>query len=125
MSVPVELDALVAKVASMPTDAFVLTAGADGRVHVVSAAPRCDDTGIHVAAGRTTRAHLTANASVTVLWPRTDDAQYALIVDGTATGDLEGDEIRIDPTSAILHRLPAAGDDVPRCAPVEGAASAG
>ena len=109
----------------MPADAFVMTAGADGRVHVVSAAPRCDRDGIHVTAGRTTRAHLAANAAVTLLWPRTEDGRYALIVDGAARGDLDGDELVIEPSSAILHRLPGAGDDLPRCEPVKGAAPPG
>jgi hypothetical protein len=122
VSVPVELEALVEQVAAMPAGAFVMTAGADGQVHVVSAAPRCDGDGIHVRVGRTTRAHLAVNPAVTVLWPRTDDGRYALIVDGTAAGDIDSDELRIAPTSAILHRLPDAGDDLPRCAPVEGTA---
>lgn len=125
VSVPVELDALVEQVAAMPPDGFVLTTGVEGHVHVVSAAPRVDGDGIHVTAGRATRAHLAANPAVTVLWPRTHDGQYALIVDGTARGDLDGDEVLIAPSSAILHRLPGADADVPRCAPVEGATSPG
>ena len=43
---------------------------------------------------------------------------YSLIVDGT--GAVDGEQLRVEPTSAVLHRTPAGDPDAPSCITVLG-----
>jgi hypothetical protein len=116
--VPVE--ALRERIAEFGDGAFLITASGEGRVHVVSAAPRVVNGNLMVAAGRTTRANVAANPSVTCLWPRSPDGAYSLIVDGLASEDSNDDGVlAVTPSRAVLHRLADAIGDGPRCVPVE------
>ena len=117
MSEPVSLDALQEKVAGLPDEAFLMTVGEDGAVHVVSAAPRFDGPALVVAAGRLSRANAAARPTVSLLWPRADD-RYCLIVDGTVIG-ADDAGLSIEPTKAILHRLATADPSLPNCVPVQ------
>ena len=85
----------------------------------MSAAPRVDDDGLVMVAGRTTMANVAANPAVTVLWPRSPDGAYSLIVDGLATaGSSDDGEVVVMPSRAVLHRLATATGDGPKCVPV-------
>jgi hypothetical protein len=116
MSEPVSLDALQETIAALPPDAFLMTVGEGGAVHVVSAAPRFDGERLLVAAGRSSRANAAAQPAVTLLWPRADD-RYCLIVDGTVAEATEAG-LSIEPTKAILHRLATADPSLPNCVTV-------
>jgi hypothetical protein len=113
MSVPVPLEALPERIAELGDGAFLITANLEGRVHVVSAAPRVAGAELVVAAGRTTRANLAANPSVTLLWPRSPDGAHSLIVDGIATVGPDEDDVVVSPSRAVLHRLADAAGDLP------------
>ena len=120
MSEPVPVEALKERIAEFGGGAFLITTNAEGRVHVVSASPHVDDDRLTVAAGRTTRANVAANRSVTLLWPRSPDGAYSLIVDGLATADSnDHGEVTVMPSRAVLHRLADAVGDGARCMPVE------
>jgi len=68
------------------------------------------------AAGRTTVANAAARTAVTVVWPPGPDPAYSLIVDAEATAS-DG-QVRLRPTSAVLHRVADAEGDGPTCRPV-------
>src|SRR2546423_3406683 len=120
MSIAVDLSALVERVEEYGQTAYLVTAGADGRPHVVSVTVTWSDADAHnlvVGAGRHTSANVTNNPTVTLLWPAPAGAAYALIVDGTArvVGDGADAELTIGPTAAVLHRTPAGDPESPSC----------
>jgi len=120
VSVPVPIEALKERIAEFGVGAFLITANLEGRVHVVSVVLRVDNDTLVVAAGRTTRANVMVNPSVALLWPRSPDGAYSLIVDGLAAADSRNDaEVVVTPCRAVLHRLADATGDGPTCLPVE------
>jgi hypothetical protein len=121
VSVPVPVEALQARIEEFGGGAFLITASSEGSVHVVSATPRVEDAVLVVGAGRTTRANLATNPVVTLLWPRSPDGAYSLIVDGMAVEGTGADgDVAITPSRAVLHRLADAPSDGPQCVPIEG-----
>ena len=124
MSVQVELASLRAQIASAGPDVFLLSVRDGPRPHAVSALVSWDGDEIVLPAGSRSAANVAAAPEVTLLWPASGQ-EYALIVDGTARVD--GEQLRIEPTHAVLHRSVLAsppsghadGDD-PRCKPVLG-----
>lgn len=118
MSVPVALDVLAEKVASFPSPPYLVTASADGRVHLVSVSAAFDGERFTAPTGRSTRANIGANPSVTLLWAGRPGEPYSLIVDGTATpqGD---DAVAIEPARAVLHRVADASAELPSCVPLD------
>jgi len=121
MSVPVDLTALGAEIERFGAVAFLVTASPDGRPHVVSVAVTFAGGRLTMPAGRTARRNVTDSSAATLLWSGVPGDAYCLLVDGTAR--LAGDEdevITVDPTSAVLHRLADAPDDLPSCVPVDG-----
>jgi hypothetical protein len=119
MSVSVALDALQAQVDEFGNHPYVITVNAAGRAHVVSVCARLDGGTVIVSAGRTSRANVDSNATVTVLWPATPGGPYSLIVDGEGKVDIDAEEIAITPTRAVLHRVADASADLPSCVPLE------
>jgi hypothetical protein len=124
MNVPVELEALREQIASAGDDVFLLSVRDGSRPHAVSAVVAWDGDDIVLPAGSRSASNVAAAPAVTLLWPSSGQ-EYSLIVDGTAR--VEGDQLRIVPTHAVLHRSVLAsapsghsdGDD-PRCKPVLG-----
>lgn len=113
------VEALRERIAEFGGGAFLISASAEGRVHVASIAPRVDGAVLVVVAGRTTLANVATNPSVTVLWPRSPDGAYSLIVDGLATAGSRIDGgLVVTPSRAVLHRLANVVGDEPRCVPV-------
>lgn len=105
MSVKVDLDQLADALADF-TFAYLISVGDDFRAHTVAVDPVLIDGVIGVgAAGRHTRANLAEHSAVTVIWPPLEPGGYSLIIDGT--GELSGDEVRVVPTRAVLHRKAA------------------
>jgi len=92
-------------------EGYLLTVTADASTRAVAVRPRLVDGKVVVGAGRSSSANVAANPKVTLLCPPAVDRGFTLLVDGTAT--VEGDEIRIDPTSAVLHRPPYHSDGPP------------
>lgn len=110
MSIPVD----VADLASALTDfgpGYLLSAAADGRVKAVTVEPEVvDDALVIVGPGRGSCANIAANPAVTVLFPPRVERGFTLLVDGTA--EVDGQDVRVTPTGAVLHR-PASHSDGP------------
>jgi hypothetical protein len=112
VSVDVPLDALADAIAGRGPLAYLVTVGPAGpRVVSVSVSVR-HDVALEMDAGRHSSANVVDHPAVTVLWPPDDgDPLHSLLVDGTATlertdGDAGG-TVRVEPTSAIRHRVRA------------------
>ncbi|MDT9592595.1 VOC family protein [Nocardioides zeae] len=107
MSIPVDLDDLAATLAGFGT-AYLLTSR-DGRVKAVHAVVEVagDELLVRRPGGGSLRNVGTVPAT-TLVWPPRADPGFSLIVDGTGAAD--GDDVRVSPTGAVLHR-PVAEDD--------------
>jgi hypothetical protein len=92
-------------------EGYLLTVTSGATTRAVAVRPRLVDGRVVVGAGRSSSANVATNPSVTVLCPPTSEKGFTLLVDGTAT--VEGEEIRIDPTSVVLHRPPYHADGPP------------
>jgi hypothetical protein len=104
MSIPVDV-ADLAKALEDFDRGYLLTT-ADGRVKAVSARARVDDGTLLVPApGRGSVANVGVSPAVTLLFPPLADGGLTLLVDGTAA--VEGDDVRVTPTGAVLHKAMA------------------
>ena len=84
---------------------YLLTAK-DGLVKAVSVRANAEDGTLLVPApGGGSLRNLGVNPAVTLLFPPIESPGMTLLVDGTATA--EGDDVRVTPTGAVLHK-PAA-----------------
>ena len=122
MSVPVDLAALDAELARFGAVAFLITAAAGSRPHVVSVRVASEAGALTMAAGRTSRANVATAPEVALCWPG-DGSGYCLLVDGTAVADDGAATVTVTPTHAILHRLAGAPAALPYCAPIDAAPS--
>jgi hypothetical protein len=101
MSIPVEVADLPQRLAEFDRG-YLLTAK-DGLVKAVSVRAVAQDGTLLVAApGRGSLVNVGVNASVTLLFPPLENPGMTLLVDGTAAA--EGDDLRITPASAVLHK---------------------
>ena len=124
MSVKVELEQLRSQIGAAGPDVFLLSVRDGSRPHAVSAEVAWDGDELVLPVGSRSASNIAAAPGVTLLWPSSGQ-EYSLIVDGTAR--VEGEQLRITPTHAVLHRSVRApspsghedGDD-PRCKPVLG-----
>lgn len=115
MSIPVEVGDLGAALGDFGAG-YLLTASPSGAVKAVTVEPSVEDGVLVVAGpGRGSLGNVGANPAVTLLFPPREQRGYTLLVDGTA--ETVGDDVRVTPTGAVLHR-PAAHADGP--APPEG-----
>jgi len=117
MSVPVELEALRARLDEYGPVAFLVTVNEQGSAHVVSVEVHTDGDHLVVPTGRTTRRNLEHNPHLTLLWPLGHDPAYSMIVDASVAS-LRDDEATIRPRSAVLHRVADATGGGPMCVPV-------
>jgi hypothetical protein len=101
MSIPVQVADLPQRLAEF--DRGYLLTVKDGLVKAVSvrALPQ-DGTLVVAAPGRGSIANVGVNPSVTLLFPPRADPGMTLLVDGTAVA--EGDDVRVTPVGAVLHR---------------------
>ncbi len=110
MSIPVEVADLNTALADFGAG-YLLTAAAGGRVKAVTVEPRVVDGRMVVTGpGRGSVANVGANPLVTVLFPPLAQRGYTLLVDGEAVVD--GDDVLVTPSGAVLHR-PASHSDGP------------
>lgn len=120
MSIPVDVAGLERTLADFGSG-YLVTVSADGAAKVVTVDPTVTDGLVVVRApGRGSLANVAGNPRVTLVFPPAERHGFTLLVDGTAGPD--GDDLRVDPASAVLHR-PAAHSDGPP-APTAPAASA-
>jgi hypothetical protein len=104
MSILVDLADLPTTLADFGRGYLLTSAG--GRVKAVSARAEVDGETLLVRTpGRGSVANVGTNLTVTLLFPPGDDPGMTLLVDGTAAA--EGDDIRITPTGAVLHKAVA------------------
>jgi hypothetical protein len=116
VSIPVELADLAERMAEFGAAAYLVTINDSGAPHVVSVAPVWQGDELRVPAGSTTTANAGARPAVTLLWPGPPEADYGLIVDGTARSTQDGDDgLAVKPTRAVLHRLATADHELPNC----------
>jgi hypothetical protein len=114
VSTEVALDALWEQVAIFGDRAFLVTVGDNGRPHAVSVTVRVNDGRIALGAGSTSKANARQRSAVMLLWEPVDNGPYSLLVDGDGeVGD--GEELRVTPTSAVLHRVVGADESLDSC----------
>lgn len=101
MSVAVDLEDLREKSAEYAW-AYLMTVRDDLRPHVVAVSPTWADGALVMEVGRGSARNALARSSITLCYPPIDSAGFSLIVDGTAA--VEGDEVTLTPTAAVLHR---------------------
>jgi hypothetical protein len=83
--------------------AYLATVGEGQRAHIVAVRPVLEGHALRIPKpGRTTGRNVGQQPAVTLVWPPADAEDYSLIVDGT--GVLEGEELVVTPTRAVLHR---------------------
>jgi hypothetical protein len=118
MSIPVAVDRLQAAVEERGGHAYVLTVSDDGRPHAVHSPVQWEGNGLVADVGRRSAANATARPSVSLLFPVRGDADYSLIVDGTASVEAaaDGHRLRLAPTGAVLHRPAPVPDPSAACA---------
>jgi hypothetical protein len=104
VSIPVDVADLDRTLADFGAGYLLTTS--DARVKAVSIAPELAD-GVLVARapGRGSCANVAANPQVTALFPPRVAPGFTLLVDGTA--EVDGDDVRLTPTSAVLHKSAA------------------
>jgi hypothetical protein len=109
MSIPVDVADLARALGDFGAGYLLTTA--QGRVKVVTVEPTVTGGVVVVAGpGRGTLANLEGNPAVTLVFPPRETKGFTLLVDGT--GQVTGDDVRVTPTGAVLHR-PAAHADGP------------
>lgn len=119
MSIPVDV-AELARVRTEYAAGYLVTVSADARPKVVTVEPTVTGGVVVVSApGRGSLANAAGSPAVTLVFPPPEPRGFTLLVDGTAAVD--GEDLRVTPTSAVLHR-PAAHSAGPP-APVGGPAS--
>jgi hypothetical protein len=104
MSILVDLADLPTTLADF--DRGYLLTSADGGVKAVSARAQVDgDTLLVPTPGRGSVANVGANPTITLLFPPLEAGGMTLLVDGTAAA--EGDDVRVTPSGAVLHKAVA------------------
>jgi hypothetical protein len=123
MSIPVDV-ADLAKALEEFGAGYLLTVSADATVKVVTVEPSVTDGVLLVTGpGKGTLANLAGHTAVTLVFPPQAPRGFTLLVDGTA--EVAGDDVRVAPTGAVLHRPAGHADGPPApdgcghdCAPV-------
>lgn len=101
MSIPVDVTQLASSLRDFGAGYLLTTR--QGAVKVVSAVPVLADGLLRVTApGRGSVANVGDEPTVTLLYPPLEAPGLTLLVDGTAVVD--GDDVVVTPTSAILHQ---------------------
>ena len=123
MSIPVDVADLAQALEDFGAG-YLLTVSEASTVKVVTVEPTVTD-GVLLAAspGKGTLANLAGNTAVTLVFPPVEPRGFTLLVDGAA--EVAGDDVRIAPTGAVLHRPASHADGPPApggcgndCAPV-------
>jgi len=126
MSIPVDVADLAEALQDFGAG-YLLTTTA-GAVKVVTVEPTASDGVLQVAGpGKGTIAKLADNPAVTLVFPPREPRGFTLLVDGTA--EVAGEDVRITPATAVLHRPASHADGPPApggcgndCAPLSSTA---
>jgi hypothetical protein len=102
MSIAVALSDLRSTAAPYGDAAFLLTVGEDGRPHLSHVRVRYAGQQLLTTAGQRSRGNASERPLVTLLWPPHAPGGFSLVVDAGAAVD--GDDIVLTPTKAVLHR---------------------
>ena len=102
MSIAVAIDRLGDEMARFGESAFVLTTSDDGRPHISHVAVIHHDGLLRCTVGGRSAGNARERAQIAVLWPPAETDGFSLIVDADAVVD--GSELRLTPTKAVLHR---------------------
>ena len=102
MSIAVEIDRLGEEMARFGESAFVLTTSDDGRPHISHVPVTHDEGLLCCTVGGRSAGNARARPQIAVLWPPGATDGFSLIVDADAR--VEGSELRLTPTKAVLHR---------------------
>lgn len=122
MSIPVDVAKLDQALAEFDAG-YLVTVSAEGAAKVVTVEPTVSD-GILLleGPGHGSLANSAGNARVTLVFPPAERHGFTLLVDGTAAAD--GDDLRVTPASAVLHRPGAHSDGPPAPAPLSASTTA-
>lgn len=102
MSIPVDVGDLPRTLEDFGPG-YLLTVSPEGRVKAVSVEPVVDGETVLVRGpGRGSLANVGGNPVLTLLYPPREPGGFSLLVDGT--GRVEGEDVRVSPSSAVLHR---------------------
>lgn len=123
MSIPVKLADLATALEDFGAG-YLLTADDRGRVKAVTVEPELAGGVLLVTRpGKGTVANLAANPAATLVFPPGEPRGFSLLVD--ATGEVTGEDVRVTPSEAVLHRPrihadgppppPSAGDRADSC----------
>jgi len=123
MSIPVDVADLARALEDFEAG-YLLTVSAASTVKVVTVEPTLTDGALLATTpGKGTLANLADNTAVTLVFPPLQPRGFTLLVDGTA--EVTGDDVRIVPSGAVLHRPASHADGPPApggcghdCAPV-------
>ncbi len=110
MSIPVDVADLSKALGDFGAG-YLLTVSDRARVKAVTVEPWVRDGALVVSGpGKGSCANIAANPDVTVMFPPLEQHGFTLLVDGTA--EVDGDDVLVVPSHAVLHR-PAAHADGP------------
>ena len=104
MSVAVDIAHLGDELERFGPTGFVLTTSDDGRPHISHVAVTLAQGVLCCTVGGRSAGNVRARGQATVLWPPRATDGFSLIVDADAA--VEGSELRLTPTGAVLHRPP-------------------
>ncbi len=111
MSIPVDVADLARTLHDFGAG-YLLTADGAGAVKVVTVEPVVADGVLVInGPGRGTLANLAGHATVTLAFPPPQPRGFTLLVDGT--GEVDGEDVRVTPTGAVLHRPRSHADGPP------------
>lgn len=105
MSIPVEPSQLEAELERFGYSAFLLTVSDDETSHVAHMTFRVENDSIYCPISKTAARNVENRPKGVVLWPPYEIGGYSMIIDALCI--VEGEELRVTPTSGVLHR-PAA-----------------
>lgn len=102
MSIRVPLQDLPEQIRGRGVQAYLITVGETGpkvvALHVV-----WDGDHLRMTPGGGSIGNVAVTPSATLLWPAANGEEMSLLVDGTGLGDPDTGQLRLTPTSAILH----------------------
>ena len=102
MSKPVDMQVLAKTVADYGF-AYLITIADGDRIHISAVRPTFEGESLFVPEPSSrVRANMGQRPKVSLVWPPREPDGYSLIVDGVS--QLEGDNLRVVPSRAILHR---------------------
>ncbi len=121
MSIPVDPNQLEVELERFGHSAFLLTVRDDETSHVAHMTFRFQNDSIYCPISKTAARNVANRSKVVVLWPPYETDGYSMIIDADCT--IEGEELKVTPTSGVLHRpaAPEASNEIDcgsDCAPL-------